>query len=129
MYIHIYRIASQNDKLDTRSTAFENLGQLLVPTLTSVSYRFQIPRFPSSFQFFLFPYINKIATIIFAIEREQVLDSFFEYKIELRKRRKCIVLSKLLTNLKDRVALHSGTLPSHVEHGRKDKGISTVDLI
>lgn len=127
MYIHIYRIASQNDKLDTRSTAFENLGQLLVPTLTSVSYRFQIPRFSSNF--FLSPYINKIATIIFAIEREQVLDSFFEYKIELRKRRKCIVLSKLLTNLKDRVALHSGTLPSHVEHGRKDKGISTVDLI
>lgn len=127
MYIHIYRIASQNDKLDTRSTAFENLGQLLVPTLTSVSYRFQIPRFSSNF--FLSPYINKIATIIFAIEREQVLDSFFEYKIELRKRRKRIVLSKLLTNLKDRVALHSGTLPSHVEHGRKDKGISTVDLI
>lgn len=127
MYIHIYRIASQNDKLDTRSTAFENLGQLLVSTLTSVSYRFQIPRFSSNF--FLSPYINKIATIIFAIEREQVLDSFFEYKIELRKRRKRIVLSKLLTNLKDRVALHSGTLPSHVEHGRKDKGISTVDLI
>lgn len=68
MYIHIYRIASQNDKLDTRSTAFENLGQLLVPTLTSVSYRFQIPRFSSNF--FLSPYINKIAIIIFAIEKE-----------------------------------------------------------
>lgn len=68
MYIHIYRIASQNDKLDTRSTAFENLGQLLVSTLTSVSYQFQIPRFSSNF--FLSPYINKIAIIIFAIEKE-----------------------------------------------------------